>query len=147
MKALLQFKQYHVLESHYKSNPFFEGNIVQETSYNIFFRLDINQQDNNEAAIRLGINLGDESLSNYAIYVKVEIYGLFRLETTEHISEEQRESFFKINGVAILFPYLRSLVSDLTSKGSMFPVILPTMNITAMIAELEAKNQNAEKPE
>lgn len=43
----------------------------------------------------------------------------------------------KVNGVTILFPYLRSLVSDLTSKGSEPPIILPTINVAEMVKDIK----------
>jgi preprotein translocase subunit SecB len=145
MKAVLQFLQYHVVESCYKYNPFFQGAPVQDAQYSISYRLDINEQDRNAAMISLGVELGDESLTTKPVYVKANIIGLFHIESDE-LSDEQKEVFFKVNGVAILFPYLRGLVSELTSKGSMNPIILPTMNITALLAELDKNNPKTIQP-
>jgi len=95
--------------------------------------------------IGLGVELGDESLATKPVYVKANIIGLFHIESDE-LSDEQKEVFFKVNGVAILFPYLRGLVSELTSKGSMNPIILPTMNITVLLAELDKNNPKTIQP-
>lgn len=48
--------------------------------------------------------------------------------------EEESEGIdLSANAVAILFPYVRSLISDLTSKGSDDPIILPPINVNSML--------------
>ncbi|MFZ2464672.1 MAG: protein-export chaperone SecB, partial [Caldibacillus thermoamylovorans] len=46
---------------------------------------------------------------------------------------EDLQKFKLINGSAILFPYLRSVLTDLTSKSKHQPVILPTVNFSKYI--------------
>ncbi len=41
------------------------------------------------------------------------------------------------NGSAILFPYLRSIVTDITSKGKHSPIVLPTLNFYKLIEDCE----------
>ena len=43
-------------------------------------------------------------------------------------SEESRK-----NTIAILFPYVRSYISIITTQPGMTPIVLPAMNIVAMI--------------
>ena len=45
----------------------------------------------------------------------------------------------KKNTVAILFPYVRSAFTLLTAQPGMEPVVLPALNINALIDELERK--------
>ena len=144
MRAALQFKNYHVLETIYKLNPFFAGESKFEDPQ-LFFKLDVNPDTVKQAAIILGIELGDESLETTPYYVKARILGLFDIES-EGLTKKQILSLYKFNGVAILFPYLRSLVSDLSCKGSDAPIIIPTINIASMINEADedakAKKEN-----
>lgn len=46
------------------------------------------------------------------------------------------------NCAAILFPYIRQLIGDLTSRGTNGPVLVPTVNVAAM---LHAAQENEEK--
>ena len=46
----------------------------------------------------------------------------------------------EVNGTAILFPYLRSIITTITSSMGIQPIILPTMNIVKMIKEKKNKN-------
>ncbi len=57
--------------------------------------------------------------------IEVVIKGNFKVED---INYEERERYLKANASAILFPYLRSLVSLITSQLECETIILPTMN-------------------
>lgn len=139
-KAVLQFKDYYVVETQYKTDPFYPKihgeKIVPRFSY------DISPCDEQEdsAYIELGIEIGDPGLVHSAYFVYARILGYFSL-TGENINPKERETFFRVNAVAILYPYLRSLISDLTSRGTDSPIILPTMNIQKMMRELEEERQ------
>ncbi|MEC1718771.1 protein-export chaperone SecB [Schinkia azotoformans] len=145
MKAVLQFRDYHVLETTYKNNPYKTVEEEKPLHPNIFFKLDVNPENISQAIVGLGIELGDSNLKETSFYVKVRISGLFEiLSEIDVVNENQIINFYKVNAVAILFPYLRSLVSDITSKGSEAPVILPTLNIAAMINENELEENEDE---
>jgi preprotein translocase subunit SecB len=139
MKASLQFKEYHVIESIYKYNPFFKDEDKIGTP-NLFFKIDVTP-GKHEAIIKLGIELGDYDCKKSSLYIKAEILGLFVIQEGSELNEKEIMSFYRTNAVAILFPYLRSLVTDLSSKGSEPPIILPTINIVAMMKENHLKDQ------
>jgi preprotein translocase subunit SecB len=63
----------------------------------------------------------------------------------KELAEQKIINYYKVNGVAILFPYLRSLISDMTSKGSETPIILPTINVAAMLKDVENKREKHKK--
>lgn len=124
MKAVLQFKDYHVLEAVYKSNPFFSQE-DEDITPRFFFNLDIKKDTLNRAVITLGIELGDCSLKKTSYYAKAKIMGYFEIIIKDkELAEQKIINYYKVNGVAILFPYLRSLISDMTSKGSETPFII-----------------------
>ena len=60
MKAVLQFKDYHVVETIYKFNPYFEEDNVEDDNVdikpNFAFKLSVNN-DNNKAIVGLGLSL------------------------------------------------------------------------------------------
>lgn len=146
MNAVLQFRDYHVIESHYKFNPYLQEN---EEDYNIspkiFYKLETNPHRIEESIVYLGIELGDQSLRNPNFYAKVRIAGFFEVhQRSEDMTDEDILGFYKLNSIAILFPYLRGIISDISSKGSEGPIILPTMNIVAMIEENQLKENPTE---
>ncbi|MDR4970573.1 MULTISPECIES: protein-export chaperone SecB [Bacillus cereus group] len=142
MNAILQFKNYHVIETFYKYNPVFD---VEEGEANlspeIEFNLDLVHNDIHKALLTLTIALGDENLESNSFFVKAKVLGEFHFKTKEDIEAEKALRFYKENGLAILFPYVRSLISDLTSKGNETPVILPTFNIVRLLNEHEKKEK------
>ncbi|WP_425622473.1 protein-export chaperone SecB [Brevibacillus borstelensis] len=145
-QAALQFKDYYVIETQYKTDPFLpkipDEKIVPSFSYDI----SPCDEQSDSAYIELGIEIGDSELMHSSYYVYARILGYFSL--TGDISDpKERDTYFRINAVAILYPYLRSLISDLTSRGTESPIILPTMNIQKMMLELEEEKQKKQKVE
>lgn len=51
-----------------------------------------------------------------------------------------REGFMRNNAAAILFPYVRAAVADLTNRGGLGPLILPPLNVAALLSK-EAKKR------
>jgi hypothetical protein len=93
MKASLQFKEYHVIESVYKFNPFFENEDIIETP-NLFFNVNV-APDKCEAVIKLGIELGDYNCKKSSLYIKAEIMGLFVIQGASELTEDEIMSFYK----------------------------------------------------
>lgn len=136
MQAVLQFKEYHVVESIYLFDPFFqeeESKKDKEISPVFHYSIELNPKTNRDAWITLSVIMGDETLEGEDFFVRVRIMGRFIIRSEEEIDEDQIMRFYKINAVSILYPYLRSLVSDISSKGSRPPIILPTLNIVAVM--------------
>lgn len=52
---------------------------------------------------------------------------------------EEIPNYFYSNSIAILFPYIRSMVSTLTLQANVKPIILPTMNLTPLQQQLQQK--------
>ncbi|MEC1586154.1 protein-export chaperone SecB [Bacillus spizizenii] len=138
MKSFFQFDDYNIIDVNYKFNNNFESD--EAVLSPIFdFELEFEDETKDEADLILGIELGDKDLVSNSFYLNCKVQGHFIFNNDE-FPEEEKVKFFKVNGVSILFPYLRSLVSDLTSKGSEQPVILPTMNVAQMIKDQEEKH-------
>lgn len=59
------------------------------------------------------------------VKIKVRMVGLF-----EHFGDIvlPLETFGKINGAAIIFPYIREHITSLSQKAGLPPIILPTVN-------------------
>ena len=58
--------------------------------------------------------------------IQVGILGIF--ESDVDITKEK--SFIEVNAPAIIFPYIRAYVSNLTSMSGIQPILLPTYNMT-----------------
>lgn len=73
------------------------------------------------------------------VFLEICIEGLFHLERWEH---PDLLPLIRSNSIAILFPYLRTLVSMVTANANISPYVLPVMNIAAMFDhEIETDNK------
>ncbi|MCT6514739.1 protein-export chaperone SecB [Bacillus subtilis] len=94
------------------------------------------EEDASNFNIVLGVKVGGEE-SALPFEAEVIVKGFFTFNSDESIDYEidDLQKFTLVNGSAILFPYLRSILTDITSKSNHNPVILPTINFTKFIKE------------
>lgn len=69
---------------------------------------------------------------------KVQISGFCSID--ENL--ENKDAILNNNAVAILFAYVRSQLTLLTSQPGTSPIVLPVMNIAKMIEESEKQSQD-----
>ncbi|MCA4782364.1 protein-export chaperone SecB [Empedobacter stercoris] len=82
-------------------------------------------------------NENEEELNEENVHFIVESIGEFEFDSD--ISTEDLSKYFLTNSTAIMFPYIRSYITTLTSNsGFGKPIILPTMNLTSLKEKLEA---------
>ena len=61
-----------------------------------------------------------------SLRIQVGVIGIF--ESDVDITKEK--SFIEVSAPAIIFPYIRAYVSNLTSMSGIQPILLPTYNMT-----------------
>jgi preprotein translocase subunit SecB len=99
----------------------------------------LNDEDNNDenpTNITLGVNFSEDDICILEVSVKltltnvvyeIKVEGAFK-STDSSMSEEIIEEYLKINGTAILYPYIRSALSVISSLDSESAILLPTLN-------------------
>ena len=129
----IDFRGYRVLKASFSvSNEDFCND--EEVVLNPTFLREIQMLSNGNALLRLGVLFGtDNQEGKVPFSLDVLIEGEFSFEDVKNTDEAM-----KINGVAIMFPYLRSTVSLLTTLMNVSPIILPTINLVRMF-EIEEK--------
>lgn len=91
--------------------------------------------------------MDDIGNGNYLVTLTLEITDekkYFIVEATaqaEFFMEGDDGARFTQNMLAIMFPYLRSYVSLLTTQPEFPPIMLPTMNINAMVSKQPIRKQ------
>lgn len=103
-----------------------------ETKFSFRF---LSEQDQN---IVVSVRVEGEKSGEY--HFRVQISGYFELDEQAN----KRDVLIRQNAVAILFPYLRSQVSLLTTQPGVEPVILPPLNIAKMVEQAISNHQAAE---
>lgn len=125
-KSKLIFKKYIVDEIKFNYNEKFIDKPVK-----IDFDIDkeITYISEKEMQVRLIVNLFRDTKNEYPFKMKVAIRGFFEIENNnENIN-------FEPNAVAILYPYIRSIVSTYTSCANIMPLILPVINVNKMLQD------------
>lgn len=91
---------------------------------------DINEDG--EAQIEIEINI-EEKENEYLRNIKVKVLGIFKFTNENEYKDYDLEEILKVNGTAILMPYIRTLISSLTSfDDSTEHILLPAMNVQAI---------------
>lgn len=133
-QGVIRFLGYRMTDFQYHCKSDYVFPADEEIQYNFGFQKRIERLTENTMAVFLGAKVftgSDESESPY--YVSLELVGNFE-------SDMEILPQWEANALAILFPYVRSIISSITSQSGMPPIILPTINLAQMFKEAEANN-------
>lgn len=126
LKSSLVFHDYIVNHIEFTTNENF-----QEGEIDIKFRINRNieygENSDNTVYVSLDVVVFDKaSENNYPFTLKLKVTGKFEIFSTD---EEKRHTLVTKNTIAILFPYVRSLISTYTANANVPPLILPPINV------------------
>lgn len=128
-KSKLIFNKYIVKEIEFKYNEDFK-----EKPVDILFDVDKKTTYvDNKMNIDLKVKIF-EDYDKYPFYMSVSIRGFFTIENNDE------KINFEPNAIAILYPYIRSIVSTYTAEANIMPLILPVININKLLKDKESKN-------
>lgn len=68
--------------------------------------------------------------ANVPFTIDLVVAGYFEME--QPVRKEELERFSSLNGMATLLPYVRMMISTLTSGANVPPLILPLINVQAV---------------
>lgn len=89
-------------------------------------KLNVNFKVHDEYDDDLKIHILANIIAENAFELRADLVGIFDVD-------EEWVDKLKANAVAIMFPYLRSQLTLLTSQPEMMPIILPTVNINKLL--------------
>ena len=101
---------------------------------NIDVEVEKNQSTDNEYEITLNLSIAN---SEEKYTVNVSIVGVF--EFSENADEVTKNIIIEKNTISILFPYVRSQVTLLTSQPDIKPMMIPPLNINNLIKNINNK--------
>lgn len=64
------------------------------------------------------------------VFIEVKLKATFLFERPNLVTEIP--SYFYLNSIAIVFPYLRAFITNLTVQANIKPMILPVLNLTGL---------------
>ena len=128
----LSFKDYIVLKMIYEINRDFDFESEKlNVGFDIFAEVQITENDDSEA-VTLKVKCGDLSKKDCPFHIEVEVLGIFEFQG----NPDEIEMFLTTSAVSILFPYVRSIVSDLSMRSNQFPTYkLPLINVVKTLKE------------
>lgn len=125
-ECIMEFIAYEVPEITFKKN------IVQKDQGEIElkpkFTRTIADDKDGRFSVSLSFELVNEDNNQLPFDIKVIIVGYFHLEC----DEEERKTLMEKNTVAILYPYLRALITSLTASANVPPLVIPVINVVKM---------------
>ncbi len=124
----LNFKRYMVNSIDFKFNPEYTGakaNMDIDFGHSIAVR-------NNEARVSLKCILFRKAKKEEKpFHLEVQMTGFFEFKT--EFQSEELNNILRHQGINILFPYLRALISNITGNTGLPPIILPLINVNQLI--------------
>lgn len=125
-KASFQFRNFKVLKS------IIEIDEDQKKFKNFDFGLDIKGiYHKSDKHFKLYLNMIIEN-EDKNFLCEVQSVGYFHLTSDD---KDFVENFLFTNAPALLFPYLRAYISNLTTQSGIDSVVLPTMNLSRIVQE------------
>lgn len=119
-QPVIYFKGYEIKDFRYRKNDFEH---TEDNDENVPYNISVTPSYNSKkerAVIEVHV-----SFKNNEISLDIVVNGYFELMDGEH---ENFEKYLVVNGTAMVFPYIRSMVSMLTSLDDENAIILPTIN-------------------
>lgn len=138
IQSVLRFNNYIVNKIEFYTNDDFEDDSVSikfDVNRNIEY---IEGEDSNALLVTLDVKLFDDAKkNNYPFSMNLSLTGFFEIDD---VTAEQRTSLAEVNAVAILFPYVRSIITTFTANANVNPLVLPPINIVKLIESQELSN-------
>lgn len=132
-KSCMQFEGYRFDAIHFELTQGLDQNAKYELSPT-FSRTVSAQNDNIEVQLSLNIESTPDNPAPFSL--RIAMTGKFVLTMVQE-DVKLREQLINDNTVAIMFPFLRSAVSTLTTTANFPPLILPVINLSTLFAQAE----------
>jgi preprotein translocase subunit SecB len=129
-----------LLDLHFETLRFQKTGSAATGELRINFNREIQKNADGNYMVKLLLDGGVEQIFSFS----VSLVGVFQFVPQEGAPEE--EELMKTNAVSILFPYLRSQLTLLTTQPNINPVVLPPINVVSLLEDLE-KQEQAQKTE
>lgn len=122
-RSILRFERYVVKKIIFQTN---ENYTNENDEIELPFEFETKSEiDNEQMEIELGATIFQNAENHdYPFEMEVVIKGYFSVENAQGDIKN-----FEKNAIAIMFPYLRAIVSTYTANANVAPVLLPAMNI------------------
>ncbi|MBC8581204.1 protein-export chaperone SecB [Zhenhengia yiwuensis] len=131
IKSKLRFINYVVNKVEFYMNPKFTGDAVS-LDFDIEREIKFLEDEDNTVLVKLEADIFPlAEYKNYPFSMKLEITGVFEIEN--NATEVEARGLAETNAIAILFPYLRAMVTTYSANANVEPIIIPPINVLKMV--------------
>lgn len=124
--TLIDFRDCRLLTAHFQLNKGFAPGPEVKLDSNLTMTHDFFADVEGKTCLRLFVKIHLKG-ENAPLNAEVEIGGIFGVNRKPD-STEEASKLAEINCAAIIFPYLRETVADLTRRAGLAPLHLPPIN-------------------
>lgn len=114
------------------------GHVKTSTNIKVTFRVTEGPNSHMEVELTVGVDVPTVA-GKQSMQASATMLGVFMPHGNP--PKEVVNSFGNVNGPAILYPFVREAIANLTIKGNVAPVLLPTMNFAAAFASMQQQEQ------
>lgn len=138
IQSSLKFRDYTVNKVEFYNNNDFEfGSEGVDIDFDISSNVEFLDDEKGTFLLNLILNLFSEKKPKKRPFLmNLDVTGVFELDA---VNDDEKYSFSEKSAVAILFPYLRALVSNYTANANVPPLILPPINVIKYIENKKIK--------
>jgi len=134
IKSTLKFIDYYINKIEFYNNEEFEEAPVK-IDFKITKKIEYLEDEDNTFLVTLNTKIFENAKeNNYPFTMNISLTGIFEIDNDD---VKNRKNFAEVNSVAILFPYLRAIISTYSANANIQPLILPPVNVVKMIQEEE----------
>lgn len=130
-RGVITFLDYKVNKIEFVNNNEYNGDEV-DVDFDVTAQFKVSQ-DGQEMIVVLKTDIfAPKEEKIYPFRMTVEVEGYFGSNFDQ---QDDKITQYGKNAVAILFPYVRALVSTFTSNANVTPLILPTVNVNRLLEQ------------
>lgn len=122
-----------IFDKYIVNKVIFNNNVNYDISKAIDLDFNINKKikkNNDSMEVELTTKIFSEAIkNNFPFEMEIVITGFFSIQNNEDNIN------FEPNAIAILYPYVRAIVSTYTASANINPLILPAININKLMEE------------
>lgn len=136
--ANLEFKNYFIKEINFKSNEKFifpEKGMPIEIDFDYDIDFNIDSKSKAIAFVSLKVDLFKKS-EKKPFCLSLTVTGIFE---SENLTKDEFEKMCRTNALAIMFPFVREIVSYITKSSNFPPLLLPPINIIETLKKKESQ--------
>lgn len=133
MSAIMDFSSFRVVKTNCEIEN--DETVFSESENNTSFSVSVSNSaiEDGGGLLELEVNVNDHG-EGYKREITVIIQGIFKFESTD--TDYDLNSILRVNGSAILMPYVRNYISMLTGyDNSTNHILIPTINVQSIFEE------------